>query len=687
MNYNKKILKKCSKGTFGTVFTSGDDNVYKVTHFVEENRLLASNINEMIIFNKLNLIKKQIEYKKVCENIKSDINNKNPNYKPDYFEDSTYFQVNPLRQIGQTKPTVYLNKNSQNLELEMVTPITPISPISQISQISPVLCIDPLNHVNLTGSTGEYTLEELNSFQPNSDEFSSDDSSVSNSSDYFGNFDDYGKLKFINRDLINFNWEDMSDFIKDEIIMQTKTIGICDNQILLDNFIFEDKKLMEQYQRYLSNEITFLIFNKLRRYNLTLTKIMDELHIHIFTNFDIYAKKILKAVGFLHHNGFLHGDLKSENILIDTIEDICLTDFGAVKLAHFDNYFLTCTLTSRCPEDLEYEYVNSTKYSSSGFKSDIWSLGIIFTELILGYNPVTKLYKNLIATSTKNIELRLLNHLKQSVYLPIMSWVKCDKTKLFLDKKKIKQIYVIEQMLRINPYERLSSVEEVYEKLFGEKFIWDYKIKYSYDYLKFLDSDKLSELFTIRKEYYNKILDIFMRLNILYMGPLVIDIFDRIIINFIHSKLDDLIEILSRDIYLLLVSVVILCQGLFNNSQMNYKKICKEFKIDYNEKNIEILNYFIVEILHILDYDIYRPFNIFNCTYFLKNKKCSCTELNKPDIILIHNTNDQQILLNLLTDIILNDQVGLSPDDYRQKLFYNNSSVNSSNIESAQKLL
>ncbi|KAF8195770.1 kinase-like domain-containing protein [Mycena galopus ATCC 62051] len=94
--------------------------------------------------------------------------------------------------------------------------------------------------------------------------------------------------------------------------------------------------------------------------------------------------QILDAVQYCHDRHVFHRDLKPENILYDAEENkIRLADFGlATQRGSCGDYGLGSPYYMS-PESIEAEHHGS--YSCR--HSDIWALGVIFTNMISGRNP------------------------------------------------------------------------------------------------------------------------------------------------------------------------------------------------------------------------------------------------------------------------------------------------------------
>jgi len=94
-----------------------------------------------------------------------------------------------------------------------------------------------------------------------------------------------------------------------------------------------------------------------------------------------YLKQLSEGLKYLLSNNIIHRDLKPQNILITDVGDIKITDFGFAR--YFDNDILIQTICGS-PLYMAPEIMKSQKYD---YKSDLWSVGIIFYEMLVGNTP------------------------------------------------------------------------------------------------------------------------------------------------------------------------------------------------------------------------------------------------------------------------------------------------------------
>jgi tRNA A-37 threonylcarbamoyl transferase component Bud32 len=99
--------------------------------------------------------------------------------------------------------------------------------------------------------------------------------------------------------------------------------------------------------------------------------------------------KICEALQYAHEQGVLHRDIKPENILLDARGRVKIADFGIAKLVEDDPGSVTLTGTGTAlgtphymaPEQLE-------KPAEVDHRADIYSLGVVFYEMLTGELPI-----------------------------------------------------------------------------------------------------------------------------------------------------------------------------------------------------------------------------------------------------------------------------------------------------------
>ena len=191
--------------------------------------------------------------------------------------------------------------------------------------------------------------------------------------------------------------------------------------------------------------------------------------------------KILKKVQILHENCIIHGDIKTENILVGNDFDLKLIDFGfSQKINKKNNNIVNSTEGSDTYSSPEIRKVNIAGYD--GIKSDIFSLGVLLFVITVGRFPFN-------SSSFSDKKYRLIMIKKYDSF-----WANFESYNLSSEFK-----HLINHLICFEPKERLM-IEQIMEHP------W-IKMNVKYNYLNknelFIDEDVVSEL-KKRQEFMKK---------------------------------------------------------------------------------------------------------------------------------------------------------------------------------------
>lgn len=94
-------------------------------------------------------------------------------------------------------------------------------------------------------------------------------------------------------------------------------------------------------------------------------------------------RQLVSAISNAHHNGIVHRDIKPQNILMDTDGNLKITDFGIAMALSATAH----TKTNSVIGTVHYLSPEQARGGMATKKSDIYSLGIVFYELLTGELP------------------------------------------------------------------------------------------------------------------------------------------------------------------------------------------------------------------------------------------------------------------------------------------------------------
>jgi len=99
-----------------------------------------------------------------------------------------------------------------------------------------------------------------------------------------------------------------------------------------------------------------------------------------------YVQQIASALEAIHSVGVLHRDLKPANVMLRTDGSLCLIDFGLAKASEMDVSMTGAREIFGTPYYMSPEQGHAEEIDA---RSDLYSLGVMFYEMLTGHKPYT----------------------------------------------------------------------------------------------------------------------------------------------------------------------------------------------------------------------------------------------------------------------------------------------------------
>lgn len=190
----------------------------------------------------------------------------------------------------------------------------------------------------------------------------------------------------------------------------------------------------------------------------------------------IIVKEILIALQYLHDQGKIHRDLKSQNVLLNSKGEVKLTDFGVST--QLSSNFSRRNTTVGTPYWMAPEVILNNKGGHS-YKADLWSLGCCTYELFHGKPPLQDHYPpmkalrqisrceknddfvNLIGLSDLEISSQLMDFLSKCFIV--------DPKERYSATKLLEHKFITKNVTKANDFQLRKSLKQ----LITRKQLWD----------------------------------------------------------------------------------------------------------------------------------------------------------------------------------------------------------------------
>jgi len=95
------------------------------------------------------------------------------------------------------------------------------------------------------------------------------------------------------------------------------------------------------------------------------------------------ALQIAKGLEAAHKRGIVHRDIKPENVMVDDKGHVTVMDFGLAQLAQASRL----TKVDQTMGTTAYMSPEQTQGSGTDQRTDVWALGVVLYEMIVGEQP------------------------------------------------------------------------------------------------------------------------------------------------------------------------------------------------------------------------------------------------------------------------------------------------------------
>lgn len=145
--------------------------------------------------------------------------------------------------------------------------------------------------------------------------------------------------------------------------------------------VMSHPNIVKIYDMGFSDRLQYIVMEYID--GITLKEYMDSEHILNWKDAVHFVIQILRALQHAHNRGIVHRDIKPQNIMLLTDGTIKVMDFGIAKFAREESR----TATDQAIGTVHYISPEQARGDATDAKSDIYSVGVMFYEMLTGCKP------------------------------------------------------------------------------------------------------------------------------------------------------------------------------------------------------------------------------------------------------------------------------------------------------------
>ncbi|MDE6657234.1 MAG: protein kinase [Oscillospiraceae bacterium] len=188
----------------------------------------------------------------------------------------------------------------------------------------------------------------------------------------------------------------MADVYKATDMIDNKTVAVkilkreyAENEEFLRRFRNESKMIaslshpnvVKVYDVGFSNKLQFIVMEYIN--GITLKEYIENEEVLTWQDSVHFVIQVLRALQHAHDKGIVHRDIKPQNIMMFEDGTIKVMDFGIAKSAREQAF----TATDQTIGTVHYISPEQARGDQTDEKSDIYSVGVMFYEMLTGRKP------------------------------------------------------------------------------------------------------------------------------------------------------------------------------------------------------------------------------------------------------------------------------------------------------------